>query len=156
VGLPAVLIHGTGDDIVSLEDSRRLAASSGARLVEIDDGHRLSSIRESGLLDSVLKSLGLVPLLEGADRPETPRSVRLDWLSEFLALDTSPERRAELAAAPLVTGREAIAPVTAALRGTWRQVDTPAAVAAKQAISQFLVEVGNGYSPADPPAAFPL
>jgi hypothetical protein len=42
---------------------------------------------------------------------------------------------------------DAIAPVTAALRGAWRQVDTLAAVAAKQAISRFLVEARKGQTP---------
>ena len=62
-GLPAVLIHGTRDDTVSIEDSRRLAASNGSRLVEIDDDHRLGTIR-AGLLGLALDSLGISPLLQ--------------------------------------------------------------------------------------------
>jgi len=58
----AILIHGDEDDIVPLADSVKLAASSEtATLVAIHDGHRLSSIRESGVLERALAELGVVP-----------------------------------------------------------------------------------------------
>lgn len=60
--IPAVLIHGARDTIVGLEDSRRLAESGNAELVVVNDGHRLDSIRESGVLLQALKSVGVYPL----------------------------------------------------------------------------------------------
>ncbi len=44
-GVDVLLVHGTRDDVVPLDDSRKLAATSArARLVEVDDGHRLETL----------------------------------------------------------------------------------------------------------------
>jgi fermentation-respiration switch protein FrsA (DUF1100 family) len=60
-GLRAILIHGDQDEIVALADSEALAASSKtAKLVVIQDGHRLGSIRESGVLQGALAELGVL------------------------------------------------------------------------------------------------
>ena len=58
--VPGVLIHGTGDAVVPIEDSRLLAEHAGSQtqLWEIDDGHRMHTILESGLLaDAILSCL---------------------------------------------------------------------------------------------------
>lgn len=42
-----VIIHGTGDDVVPIEVSRRFAAGeSNVELIEVDDGHRLAGSRD--------------------------------------------------------------------------------------------------------------
>lgn len=38
---PTLILHGTRDDICPIEVSRRFAAEHGARLIEVDDDHRL-------------------------------------------------------------------------------------------------------------------
>jgi pimeloyl-ACP methyl ester carboxylesterase len=43
-GAPVTVVHGTRDAICPVEDSRRLAAAGGVRLVELDDEHRLSTL----------------------------------------------------------------------------------------------------------------
>jgi len=43
---PTVIVHGTQDDIVPIDGSRRFAQISGATLIETDDGHRLSNSTE--------------------------------------------------------------------------------------------------------------
>jgi pimeloyl-ACP methyl ester carboxylesterase len=39
---PTVIIHGVHDDVIPLDVSKRFAARTGAKLIEVDDGHRLS------------------------------------------------------------------------------------------------------------------
>ena len=63
--LPAILVHGLLDDVVDIEGSRVLAASNGSELIEIDDNHRLSTIRGSGLLSDALASFGVRHLRRG-------------------------------------------------------------------------------------------
>ena len=50
--ITAVLIHGIGDMIVPITDSRLLAQNTGSKvqLWEVDEGHRLHSILENGML----------------------------------------------------------------------------------------------------------
>lgn len=61
--VPVLVVHGTADDVVSVEDSRRLAATgtpSRVRFVEVEDGHRLQSLLDDGrLADLVLEARGL-------------------------------------------------------------------------------------------------
>lgn len=59
-GVPVLLVHGTRDDVVDPEHSRRLARTGSpglVRLVEIDDEHRLDRLiaedRLAGLVDEV-------------------------------------------------------------------------------------------------------
>ena len=55
--LPALLIHGTQDRVIAVEDSRILAASSdNALLIEINDDHSLVSI-SNGLLILAVRQL---------------------------------------------------------------------------------------------------
>jgi len=58
-GLPAILIHGKQDDIVSFQDSVTLAnRHNRAELILVNDGHRLSSIlEETGLLKWAIERL---------------------------------------------------------------------------------------------------
>lgn len=51
VNAPVTIIHGTLDDIVPIEDSRRYAALHGARLIEVEDGHRLAESLEPIVLE---------------------------------------------------------------------------------------------------------
>jgi alpha/beta superfamily hydrolase len=54
-GLPAVLVHGRQDEVVPVEDSRLLAASSPhAVFIEVHDDHRLTQTTESGLLGALV------------------------------------------------------------------------------------------------------
>ncbi len=46
---PTVIIHGTGDDVVPLENSQKVARSSLVELIEVEDDHRLHG------------SLGVIP-----------------------------------------------------------------------------------------------
>lgn len=55
-GLRVVLVHGRGDVIIPIEDSRTLAASSPtAILVEVHDDHRLTKTTTSGLLSALVR-----------------------------------------------------------------------------------------------------
>lgn len=54
-GVSAVLMHGRQDEVVPIEDSRLLAASSAAAvLIEVHDDHRLTQSTRNGLLASVV------------------------------------------------------------------------------------------------------
>jgi predicted esterase len=62
-GARVVIVHGSRDDVVSIEDSRRLAASGGRGVdfVEVDDEHRLASLLEGDALATVVRRALLVP-----------------------------------------------------------------------------------------------
>ena len=52
-GVPVLVVHGTKDDVVDIDGSRRLANTGSperVRLVEVDDGHRLQSLIDDGRL----------------------------------------------------------------------------------------------------------
>lgn len=54
------LVHGARDEIVAPEDSRRLAATGSdarARLIEVDDDHRLQAMVRSGRLVELVREL---------------------------------------------------------------------------------------------------
>ncbi len=55
-GSRAVLVHGRYDEVVPLADSRLLAGSPGCTtwLHEVPDGHRLTSVLDSGLLAAAI------------------------------------------------------------------------------------------------------
>ena len=60
-GVPVLLVHGTGDDVIPIAHSRRLAATGDpghVRLLEVDDGHRLLSLVESDRLAELIRELG--------------------------------------------------------------------------------------------------
>jgi pimeloyl-ACP methyl ester carboxylesterase len=60
--IPAVLLHGTGDTRVPIEQSRALAANAGpnVQLWELDDEHRMHSILQNGTLTmAILTALNL-------------------------------------------------------------------------------------------------
>ncbi len=53
-----LLVHGARDDVVPLDDSRRLAATSPrARLVEVDDGHRLEALCQDERLADLVREV---------------------------------------------------------------------------------------------------
>ena len=61
--VPIWIVHGTRDDVVDPEDSRRLAASGSpewVRLLEVDDDHALSASVESGALLDWVRELSAV------------------------------------------------------------------------------------------------
>jgi hypothetical protein len=137
--LPAVLIHGTEDETVPIEDSRMLAASSGARLIEVNDCHRLSSIRQSGVLAEALQFLGVAPVL-----PETPgapwsRNEQMEWFSELIAPETTHARREELAQSPRISGTDLSPLLVATLRGLWRKIDSTDALRARRDLASLLL-----------------
>lgn len=123
--VPAVFIHGTRDDIVSIDDSRALAECGGMSLIEVDDDHRLGSIRESGVLGDALTSLGVKPLLSPDVWPfgSESRTESLDWLEAFISMDTPIEERRALIGHDRV-GRLMKNALVAALRGLWRNPNT--------------------------------
>lgn len=43
---PTVIIHGLHDDVIPIDVSRRYAARTGAKLIEVIDGHRLDNSRQ--------------------------------------------------------------------------------------------------------------
>jgi alpha-beta hydrolase superfamily lysophospholipase len=52
---PTIIIHGTEDDVIPIDVSRRYASRTGATLIEVQDGHRLarSLPRILGALDEL-------------------------------------------------------------------------------------------------------
>ena len=59
-GVRVWLVHGTRDDVVPIEDSRRLSRSGSdalVRLIEVDDDHRLSGLVQSGRLVELVREL---------------------------------------------------------------------------------------------------
>ncbi|HEY6559442.1 MAG TPA: YqiA/YcfP family alpha/beta fold hydrolase [Polyangiaceae bacterium] len=65
-GTAVYIVHGTRDDVVSIDGSRSLAQSGTpalVRLVEVDDEHRLQSLVTSGRLAELVRA---VSALEGA------------------------------------------------------------------------------------------
>ncbi len=58
-GVPVILVHGTGDQVVPVQDSRALARTGTeglVRLIEVDDTHELRGLVQSGrLLELVLQ-----------------------------------------------------------------------------------------------------
>lgn len=133
--IPAVLIHGTRDEVVDIEDSRALSASSGSVLVAVDDTHRLGTIRHSGVLAKALTDLGIEPLLirGGEEHHYEPRSDVLDWFEALIDMDTPLEQRRELMR---WKHRGKVIPnaLIAALRGRWRHPKDDAEVYARQCI----------------------
>lgn len=55
-GPPILLVHGRRDDVVPVEDSRRVAAESGANVVlwEIGDDHRMATLMSNGLFEAAI------------------------------------------------------------------------------------------------------
>ncbi|HBP23783.1 MAG TPA: hypothetical protein DEA08_39155 [Planctomycetes bacterium] len=54
--LPVLLVHGRGDEVVPVEHSRTLAAtSSRAKLLEVDDEHRLIELTRSDALADLVQ-----------------------------------------------------------------------------------------------------
>lgn len=54
--VPVLLVHGTKDDVVPLDDSRTLAATSKrATLIEVDDGHRLETLCQDERLADLVR-----------------------------------------------------------------------------------------------------
>ncbi len=56
--VPVIVVHGTEDDVVDIEGSRRLARTGTpgrVRLVEVPDGHRLESLVASGRLAELVR-----------------------------------------------------------------------------------------------------
>jgi len=59
-GVPVWIVHGLGDTLIDIEDSRRLAATGDpglVRLIEVDDDHPLHASVESGALIEWVKAL---------------------------------------------------------------------------------------------------
>jgi alpha/beta superfamily hydrolase len=59
-GAQVIIAHGTRDDVVDIEGSRRLARSSSAEwaeLLEVDDDHRLQTLVDSGRLAELVREV---------------------------------------------------------------------------------------------------
>lgn len=59
-GVAVMVAHGTRDEIIPLEDSRALTATGTAalvQLVEVEDGHRLQSLVDSGALGMLVRAV---------------------------------------------------------------------------------------------------
>jgi alpha/beta superfamily hydrolase len=58
-GVPVWLVHGRGDDVVEIEESRALArfGTDLVRLMEVDDDHSLHGMVASGQLIAVIREL---------------------------------------------------------------------------------------------------
>lgn len=72
IGVPVWLVHATGDDVVPVADSRKLAKSGTpglVRLVEVDDDHALHGLVASGRLVQLVEELA-----EAAAQPVDPHS----------------------------------------------------------------------------------
>lgn len=58
--VPVLLVHGTRDDVIDIEGSRRLARTGTperVRLVEVDDGHRLESLLATDRLAELVREV---------------------------------------------------------------------------------------------------
>ena len=55
---PTVIIHGTRDEVIPVEVSRRFAREHGARLCEVDDDHRLAGPGLDAILTAVRELAG--------------------------------------------------------------------------------------------------
>ena len=67
-GVPVLLVHGTRDEVIPVEHSRRLATTGTPKLVryvEVDDTHRLLSLIETGLLADYVREVAA----QGAQEP---------------------------------------------------------------------------------------
>jgi hypothetical protein len=70
-GVPVLLVHGTRDEVIPVEDSRALAGTGTpaiVRLLEVDDDHRLQTLVDSGRLAELVRAT-----LALGQRPEAPR-----------------------------------------------------------------------------------
>ncbi|MBX3468641.1 MAG: hypothetical protein KF878_17340 [Planctomycetes bacterium] len=59
-GVRVLLVHGTRDDVIDIEGSRRLARTGTpglVRLVEVDDGHRLGTLLEGERLADLVREV---------------------------------------------------------------------------------------------------
>ena len=59
--VPVLLVHGTRDDVIDIEGSRRLARTGTpglVRLLEVDDGHRLDSLVATDRLADLVREVG--------------------------------------------------------------------------------------------------
>ena len=58
-GFPVIVLHGRQDDLIPISDSRRLIKTGGpgAMLWEIDDGHRMRRIVDTGILSTAINWL---------------------------------------------------------------------------------------------------
>jgi pimeloyl-ACP methyl ester carboxylesterase len=57
-GIPVILVHGLKDDVIDIEDSRKLARTGSpqlVRLIEVDDGHELKALVDSGRLVEIIR-----------------------------------------------------------------------------------------------------
>ena len=67
-GVPVLLVHGTRDEIIPVEHSRRLATTGTpglVRLIEVDDTHRLVTLVETGRLADYVRQVA-------TRRPQAP------------------------------------------------------------------------------------
>lgn len=79
-GTPVWLVHATGDDVVPVADSRKLARSGTSelvRLVEVEDDHALSSYTRSGRLVETVQALAEAAESEVAIAARPTRAQRL-------------------------------------------------------------------------------
>jgi predicted esterase len=59
-GAPVLLVHGTHDEVIDIEGSRRLARTGTpgrVRLVEVEDGHRLDTLLEGERLAELVREV---------------------------------------------------------------------------------------------------
>lgn len=59
-GVPVLLVHGTRDDVIDIEGSRRLARTGTpgrVRLLEVDDGHRLDGLLQGDRLADLVREV---------------------------------------------------------------------------------------------------
>jgi len=71
-GVPIWLVHGLGDELIDIEDSRRLAAAGSPEWVvlhEVDDDHALHATAGSGRLVELVRALAERASSEGDPAP---------------------------------------------------------------------------------------
>ncbi len=57
-GVPVILVHGLKDDVIDIEDSRKLARTGTpqmVQLIEVDDGHELRASVDNGRLVEIIQ-----------------------------------------------------------------------------------------------------
>jgi predicted esterase len=86
-GVPVLVVHGTHDDVVPIEDSRALARTgtpSLVRLLEVDDGHRLETLVETGRLAELVHGAAAIGRHDAA-RPSVPGAFSPDGYARAIA-----------------------------------------------------------------------
>lgn len=87
-GVPVLVVHGTRDEVIPVEDSRALAETGTpalVRLLEVDDDHRLATLVRSGRLAELVRAAAAIGRRPDALREAAPGAFSQDLFRRALA-----------------------------------------------------------------------